>query len=65
MAVTWVSSAAILIIGLGYGPETGIKVGCISVYILRGCRVPISPWQRPKVPADFVVMHDVEDLFAV
>lgn len=26
MAVTWVASAAILIIGLGYGPETGIKV---------------------------------------
>lgn len=26
MAATWIASAGILIIGLGYGPETGIKV---------------------------------------
>lgn len=26
MAATWIASAGILILGLGYGPETGIKV---------------------------------------
>lgn len=27
MAAAWIASAGILIVGLGYGPETGIKVG--------------------------------------
>lgn len=26
MAVTWISSALVLLIGVGFGPETGIKV---------------------------------------
>lgn len=30
MAATWVASAVILIAGVGYGPETGIKVNSVA-----------------------------------
>lgn len=39
MAATWVASAVILIAGVGYGPETGIKVNSSSgldVYLPYG-----------------------------
>ncbi|CAM9511201.1 unnamed protein product [Scytosiphon promiscuus] len=38
MAVTWVVSASILIIGLGYGPETGIKEWARDEALARNVR---------------------------
>ncbi|CAN0173553.1 unnamed protein product [Pylaiella littoralis] len=38
MAATWIASAGILIIGLGYGPETGIKEWARDEALARNVR---------------------------
>ncbi|CAM9763852.1 unnamed protein product [Hapterophycus canaliculatus] len=69
MAVTWVASAGILIIGLGYGPETGIKEWARDEALARNVReakgLPVEYGQiysqEPRLKYTFTSAEDDDE----